>query len=75
MGDSDIVSTVCKICLNPTFMCNCDNSWQLFDNILNNNCKGDIINEVKYSDISISTMTVCFNFNQFINSYISHSSA
>jgi TATA-box binding protein (TBP) (component of TFIID and TFIIIB) len=34
---------------------------------LTNKGKTDTINEVVYTDISISTMTVCFNFNQFIN--------
>jgi TATA-box binding protein (TBP) (component of TFIID and TFIIIB) len=37
--------------------------------MLTNNCSGkeDINNNVKYSDINISTMTICFNFNQNIN--------
>ena len=60
-------STNCSICENPTFMCKCDSSWQFFDKILSDNCKGKQENNVKYTDISISTMTVCFNFNQYIN--------
>jgi len=63
------VSTICDICKNPTFMCGCDNSWHLFDTLLKKNCIGkiDYINNIKYTDINISTMTVCFNFNQKIN--------
>ena len=67
MCSTEIISTFCQICLNPTFICNCDNTWKSFDGILKDNCNGDIINQVKYTDISISTMTVCFNFNQFID--------
>jgi TATA-box binding protein (TBP) (component of TFIID and TFIIIB) len=40
-----------------------------FDSIISENCKGkvDLIFNVSYTNISISTMTVCFNFNQSIN--------
>jgi len=67
MTSNEMVSTMCDICLNPTFICKCDNAWYSFDTVLNNNCKGNVICDVKYTDISISTMTVCFNFNQFID--------
>ena len=65
----DTISTTCNICKNPTFICTCDKSWYLFDTLLKTNCVGktDIVNDVKYTDINISTMTVCFNFNQPIN--------
>ena len=37
--------------------------------MIDTNCRGetDTINNVKYTDISVSTMTVCFNFNQSID--------
>ena len=65
----DTVSTMCGICENPNILCNCDNSWHLFDDYLKDKCTGkqDFTNNVKYTDISISTMTTCFSFNQFIN--------
>jgi len=56
----------CLLCKNPTFICNCDKSWDSF-NLLNNLGKIDTFNCVEYTDLSISTMTVCFNFNQPIN--------
>jgi TATA-box binding protein (TBP) (component of TFIID and TFIIIB) len=60
-------STICKICGNPTFLCQCDSSWQSFEKVLSEDCKGKEINNVKYTDINVSTMTVCFNFNQHID--------
>jgi TATA-box binding protein (TBP) (component of TFIID and TFIIIB) len=65
----DTIETTCGICKNPTFLCNCESGWNVFDKILSDNCTGkeDINNNVIYSDISISTMTICFNFNQIIN--------
>jgi len=59
-------STVCVICENPTFICNCDSSWKYFED-LKNRGKTDVLNNVVYTDISISTMTFCFNFNQFVD--------
>jgi len=65
----DTVETTCGICKNHTFLCNCDSTWSSFDKNLTDNCTGkeDHVNNVIYSDISISTMTICFNFNQMIN--------
>ena len=54
----------CNLCKNPTFICQCDNSWKMFDSLLN---LGKTENDISYSDLSISTMTVCFNFNQSLN--------
>ena len=54
----------CNLCKNPTFICQCDNSWKMFDSLLN---LGKTENDISYSDLSISTMTVCFNFNQFVD--------
>jgi len=66
---TDTVDTTCGICKNPTFLCNCDSGWNSFDKVLTDNCTGkeDSDNNVVYTDISISTMTICFNFNQVIN--------
>ena len=35
--------------------------------IINNRCLGREERDIKYTSLSISTMTVCFNFNQSIN--------
>jgi len=59
-------SLSCTLCKNPTFICKCDNSWKMF-NDLQNLGKSDTVSGVCYSDLSISTMTVCFNFNQYID--------
>jgi TATA-box binding protein (TBP) (component of TFIID and TFIIIB) len=50
---------LCSRCNKYTFMCICEEFT----------CAGkiDVLNGVKYTSISISTMTVCFNFNQEIN--------
>ena len=50
---------LCSRCKKYTFMCICEEFT----------CSGkiDVLNGVKYTSISISTMTVCFNFNQEIN--------
>jgi TATA-box binding protein (TBP) (component of TFIID and TFIIIB) len=50
---------LCSRCKKYTFMCICEEFT----------CAGkiDVLNGVKYTSISISTMTVCFNFNQEIN--------
>jgi len=58
---------LCESCKNPTFMCSCDDSWKKFNEIIKTNCRGNTINGVVYSPLRISTMTVCFNFNQFVN--------
>ena len=63
----ETVSTTCQICKNPTFLCKCDNTWEKFDDTLSKKCKGKTENEVVYTDINISTMTICFNFNQHID--------
>jgi len=62
-----MVDTMCGICKNPTFMCKCDISWNYFDSILNKECLGKTGNDVVYTSLNISTMTLCFNFNQQIN--------
>ena len=56
----------CNLCKDPTFLCECDCSWKEFDS-LKGLGKTDSLNGVVYSDLSISTMTVCFNFNQYVN--------
>jgi TATA-box binding protein (TBP) (component of TFIID and TFIIIB) len=53
-------TVICKICNCPTFMCLCESENGLEGKL-------DTLNGVNYTSISISTMTVCFNFNQFIN--------
>jgi TATA-box binding protein (TBP) (component of TFIID and TFIIIB) len=67
--NTETMETMCTLCQNPTFLCKCESFWADFDKTLVENCMGktDIHNGVKYSDISISTMTICFNFNQSIN--------
>ena len=58
----------CKICDSTEKICSCYSDYLLFDKIISSECNGstDTKNNVKYSTISISTMTVCFNFNQSI---------
>ncbi len=60
-------SLVCTLCNNPTFLCKCDSTWSQFDTILKNRCCGDTIDDVTYTSLEISTMTVCFRFSQSIN--------
>lgn len=62
-------TVVCEICENPTFICKCDVSWASFNHLLSTQCLGktDLLNEVKYTSLSVSTMTICFNFNQDLN--------
>jgi len=57
---------LCESCKNPTFMCHCDNSWKTFDEIIKK-IKGKTENGVVYTPLSISTMTICFRFNQFVD--------
>ena len=52
-------STICKFCKCPTFLCVCVTD--------KNNLIGKTELGVHYTSISISTMTICFNFNQFID--------
>jgi len=54
----------CNLCKNPTFLCHCDTSWKSFDSLQN---LGKTENDIVYTNLSISTMTVCFNFNQYID--------
>ena len=56
----------CSLCKNPTFICVCESSWKDFEE-LQHRGKSDSLSGVLYTDINISTMTVCFNFNQFVN--------
>jgi TATA-box binding protein (TBP) (component of TFIID and TFIIIB) len=67
--ETETMETMCCLCQNPTFLCKCESFWVNFDKTLVDNCSGkeDLVNGVKYSDISISTMTICFNFNQSID--------
>jgi len=65
--ESETVSTVCGICKCPTFMCKCDNTLDYFDKILGIVCLGNTFNDTTFTDLNISTMTVCFNFNQIID--------
>ena len=53
-------TVICKICNCPTFMCLCESENGLEGKL-------DILNNVNYTSISISTMTICFNFNQFVD--------
>lgn len=67
--DSETVDFTCGICKNPTFICKCDSSWVSFYETLKNGCsaKNDPENNFQSTDLSISTMTVCFQYNQHIN--------
>jgi TATA-box binding protein (TBP) (component of TFIID and TFIIIB) len=56
----------CNLCKKPTFLCACDSTWKDFDSLVGLG-KSDPVHGVVYSDLSISTMTVCFNFNQFVD--------
>ena len=58
-------SLLCEMCKKPTFMCEC-NYWKKFNEIVLT-CCGNTTNDVVYTSLSISTMTICFNFNQFVN--------
>jgi TATA-box binding protein (TBP) (component of TFIID and TFIIIB) len=48
-------------------MCRCDNTFEFFDNILKESCLGKTCKDTSFTDLSISTMTVCFNLNQPID--------
>jgi hypothetical protein len=58
---------LCETCKSPTFLCACDSSWLEFNDILKSRCYGASENGVVYTSINVSTMTICFEFNQFID--------
>ena len=58
---------LCETCKGPTFLCQCESNWSNFIDLLKDNCSGRSENGVVYTSINVSTMTICFNFNQFIN--------
>jgi len=62
---------ICQLCREPNSICKCgiSNHWESFDKTIENSCTGksDLVNKVKYTTLNISTMTVCFNFNKFID--------
>jgi len=60
-------SLICEYCSKINFLCECDKSWNSFDHILQKELKGQETNCIKYTSLNISTMTVCFTFNQHIN--------
>ena len=63
----ETINIICDICKNPSFMCKCNISWNYFDQILNTSCLGKIDETLNYTSLNISTMTLCFNFNQQID--------
>ena len=67
----ETMNLTCNICKNPNAICNCDtnSSWENFDKTIQDFCSGkaDLFYKVNYTPLSISTMTVCFNFNKFID--------
>jgi hypothetical protein len=58
---------LCDVCGNPTFRCDCETSCKTFDSIIKQECQGDTKNDAVYTSLHISTMTVCFNFNQSLD--------
>uniref|UniRef100_A0A6C0B0M8 Uncharacterized protein n=1 Tax=viral metagenome TaxID=1070528 RepID=A0A6C0B0M8_9ZZZZ len=62
---------LCESCKSPTFLCKCNNTWKLFNETITTNCGGGTVriddSGVSFTPLRISTMTICFNFNQFIN--------
>ena len=63
----EYLETVCGTCKCPKFICVCDNSWEYFDKLFENSCLGKTVSDTSFTDLNISTMTVCFNFNQTID--------
>ena len=62
---------VCETCNCPTFLCKCEVLWKNFNKNLES-CNGGTVKKgndggVFFTPLRISTMTVCFNFSQFIN--------
>lgn len=58
---------MCHICNSPNVICTCDPTWKDFYPTLSTECEGQTTDSVKYSSISVSTITVCFNFNQVVD--------
>jgi TATA-box binding protein (TBP) (component of TFIID and TFIIIB) len=56
----------CKLCKKPTFICNCDNTWEDFKH-LKGLGKIDLDNNLIHTDLNVNTMTVNFIFNQFVD--------
>jgi len=57
---------ICSMCGAPTFNCGC-NEFDTFNKIITQNCAGNVLNGTNFTKLNISTMTICFNFNQPIN--------
>ena len=57
-------SLSCELCGCPTFLCNCDSTWTSF-NLLKN--LGKTNDKITFTDVNVSTITVCFKYNQSIN--------
>jgi TATA-box binding protein (TBP) (component of TFIID and TFIIIB) len=57
----------CEHCCKINFLCECEKTWKNFEGILKRDCQGQTNEMVKYTSVNISTMTVCFTFNQHIN--------
>jgi TATA-box binding protein (TBP) (component of TFIID and TFIIIB) len=64
---NEYLETVCGTCRSPKFLCVCDSSWEYFDKLFDNSCLGKTVCDTTFTDLNISTMTVCFNFNQTID--------
>lgn len=61
----------CNFCKKPTFICNCDHTWDDFKH-LKGLGKVDSENKLYYTDLNINTMTVNFIYNQYINVDLLH---
>lgn len=63
-------TSTCSMCSAPTFLCQCDSSWSTYESFLGE-CKAGIVRDAiepfTHSAISVSTMTICFRFNQPID--------
>ncbi len=60
-------SLICESCSKVNFLCDCDKTWKNFDYILKRDCQGKTTDCVKYTSVNVSTMTICFTFNESIN--------
>jgi TATA-box binding protein (TBP) (component of TFIID and TFIIIB) len=60
-------SLICEYCSKVTFLCECEKTWKTFDCILKKDCQGQTNEMITYTSLNVSTMTVCFTFNQYIN--------
>lgn len=68
MENNNSINLTCDVCNNPKFICKCEtHSWLYFDKIISGGCQGKTEDNVKWTSLNISTMTICFNFNQIIN--------